>query len=142
MPIININKYTAQSAIQYDNAAFINRIDVRNINEKQTMAEEFVNICQQYEQDQRWVLMIDPQAADIAYLSENKNINLAKILRVSSQKVKLDMANIKTTLAKGNCSAIILCNATLAEHQLLILDHYAKLGNTQCIILKNTPVLH
>jgi len=118
------------------------KLTVKNPNNKVSLANEFVNICQQYDQDERWILMIDPQEKDIAFLNQNKQINRSKILRVNSNKVKLDSKNIKSTLAKGNCSAIILCDSKFAKQQLTSFNQYAKQGNTQCIVLNSTQKLH
>ncbi|MBL4909330.1 MAG: hypothetical protein JKX78_04770 [Alteromonadaceae bacterium] len=118
-----------------------------NINTKKTFKEanlvtEFINIYQQHQQDKRWILMIDPEQKDIDTLSKNNTINSTKILRINSKKVNLSTKNIENTLIKGNCCAIILCNSNFDQQQLSTFNHYAKQGNTQCIVLNNEPVLH
>jgi len=117
-------------------------LTVKNSNYNLGLVNEFVDICQQYDQDERWILMIDPQEKDIALLNQSRQVNRSKILRINSKKVKLNSTNIKTTLAKGNCSAIILCNTQFAQQQLSSFNQYAKQGNTQCIVLNSSQKLH
>jgi cell division inhibitor SulA len=107
-----------------------------------SFVDEFINICQSHNKDERWVLMIDPQEQDIFHLCKSTKINQAKILRINSKKVNLAVINIEKTLAKGNCSAVILCNASFGKQQLSAFEHYAKQGKTQCIVLKNSLTLH
>lgn len=119
-----------------------NWLTIKNSKYNVGLATEFVNICQQYDQDDRWILMIDPEEKDIILLNKSKQINRSKILRINSKKVKLDSKNIKTTLAKGNCSAIILCDTKFVQQQLFSFNQYAKQGNTQCIVLNSVQKLH
>ena len=104
--------------------------------------QELVDICLNYQQDNRWILMIDPKQQDISQLLKNKKINPAKILKVDSRKIKVTKTNINTALSKGNCCAIVLCNTHFEQQQLAEFDRLGKQTNTQCIILNNMPTLH
>jgi len=106
------------------------------------LANEFISICEQYEQDERWIIMIDPQEKDIAILNQSEKINRSKILRINSKKVKLDPKSIEKALAKGNCSAIVLCDSQFAQQQISSFYQYARQGNTQCIVLNSAQKLH
>ena len=52
------------------------------------------------------------------------------------------LENIETALRKGNCSAVIINNASFTEVELSQLYSSAKEGNTQCIILNNKKLMH
>ncbi len=134
------NKFNQLTNYSVNNTTKIAWLDIRNLTDPECVKDEFINICQQYHQDSRWILMVAPQDKDIAYLSKSDQVNHDKILRVNSQKVKL--ANIESTLAKGNCSAVVLCNADFGQQQLSLFNACAKQGNTQCIVLTNPTILH
>mgnify|MGYP002280657029 CR=1 FL=1 len=134
------NKINQLTSYSCNNATNIAWLDIRNLNNSECVKDEFINICQQHHRDKRWILMIAPQDKDIAYLNKSDQVNHGKILRVNSQKVKL--TNIESTLAKGNCSAVVLCNADFGQQQLSLFNACAKQGNTQCIVLTNSTTLH
>jgi cell division inhibitor SulA len=104
--------------------------------------QELVEICLNNQQDNRWILIVDPKQQEVSQLLKNKTINPAKILKVDSKKIKLTKNNINTALSKGNCCAIVLCNTHFEQQQLAEFDRLGKQTNTQCIILNNIPTLH
>lgn len=117
-------------------------LDVRNINNHHHFSDEFINICHQHHHDERWILMINPEEKVLERLSKEHKIDAARILRVHANKVNVNVRNIEAALAKGNCSAVVLCNANFAETELSHFMTCAQRGNTHCIVLKNANRMH
>ena len=86
--------------------------------------------------------MIDPQESCITKLSKTKQINTTNILRVHTKNTQLNFTNIAKTLTKGNCAAIVVCDAQFDKQQLNTLEACAKQGNSQCVLLKTNTELH
>ncbi|NQY63659.1 MAG: hypothetical protein HRT38_07960 [Alteromonadaceae bacterium] len=119
-----------------------NWMDIRNIKDQHQLAQQYEKICQQHGQDNKWILMINPEDKSLETLYASGKINTTKILRVNANKQTINIANIKTALKTGNCSAVILCNASIKEEEINQLTLCAQKGKTQCIVLKNTTTLH
>ena len=56
---------------------------------------------------------------------------------LDSKSAHLDIEQIKSVLCRGNCSAVILSNASFAADEMAELDSCARLGETHCVLLKN-----
>jgi len=112
-------------------------IDIINTS-KYNSQTVLVNICQQHHIDKRWILIVDPQEKDINSLRHCSTVIPQKILQVHSNKKRLSLSNIQKTLSKGNCAAVILCNAHCEHQQLLKLNLAAQQGKTHCVVLNNT----
>ena len=103
---------------------------------------ELSSICQQYQNENRWILMIDPDEQPLSELSHNENIDDSKLLRVDTQGKAISIEKIQKTLAQGNCAALVLCRHQISKEHLATLQSYARQGKTQCIILNTPAQLH
>jgi cell division inhibitor SulA len=110
-------------------------IDIVNSKHNTCDRDVFITICRQHSIDKRWVLVVDPQPIDIVALQHCSTITAQKILQVHSNKTPLTLANIQKTLQKGNCAAVILCNAQFKHQQLLKLNLAAQQGKTHCVVI-------
>jgi len=113
-----------------------NWCDVRSIANKVELAQEYTEIFEKYDLDNKWILMINPEEKPLHKLSTQGKIDPKKILKVNIHQRQISLQTIKNALEKGHCSAVILCNATLDESQLTQLTQFAEKGQTKCIILK------
>lgn len=119
-----------------------NWIDVRNIEEQEQTLHQYENICKEHKFDKKWILMINPENDYLASLSQSNEIDTSKILKVNTQKTKINLENIESALRNGNCSAVILCNPSLRSNELAQLNKNAEKGKTACIVLQNSKKLH
>ncbi|SET46958.1 hypothetical protein [Thalassotalea agarivorans] len=121
------------------NAPFIEHMETRS---KEELSMQYQRIYQRYGHRKKWILVIGEQCADVlsrhkGMSNENKNI-----LCIHSNKVKVDIENIKAALCKGNCSAIVLDQGLVEQSQATELSACAAIGNTRCIVVDNTNTLH
>ncbi|WP_440876821.1 hypothetical protein [Thalassotalea sp. PLHSN55] len=132
-----------------DTSFYINRMldiednwfDEITISSHQELSAQYANICHQYHQERKWILMINPEEDSLEPLSDNEQIDARKVLRVNSNKDKLCIAPIKMALQKGNCSAVIVSNSDFTQQQISELIKSAQRGKTQCIVI-NKKALH
>lgn len=117
-------------------------LNMKSVNTPTDLTTEYRNICNKFRSDNKWVLMVNPENDSLDQLASSRATNGDKVLRVYSNKVNVNIENIETALSKGNCSVIVLCNASFNEAELTRLNNYAKQGKTQCIILKSKTVIH
>jgi cell division inhibitor SulA len=117
-----------------------NWCNIQSIAEQQQLPQQYADICQQYDLDNKWILMINPDNEPLQLLSTQGKIDPRKILKVNIHQRSISLNTIEHALEKGHCSAVILCNVTLKKSQVLQLTHYAEKGQTKCIIL-TTEVL-
>ena len=117
-------------------------LNARTINTPLSLTKEYLNICKEFHNNNKWILMVNPENDCLDELSTKSDNNSLKVLRVHSNKVNVSVNNIETALRKGNCSVVVLCNAFFTESELTSLSASAKKGNTQCIILKNKLTFH
>lgn len=120
-----------------------------NAENNQELSSHYATICQQYEQDKKWVLFINPEESSLEQLANTHGVDVSKVLCVSfkgknkvnyllnEHSAHLDIEQIKKVLCRGNCSAVILSNASFADDEITALDNCARLGETQCVLLKN-----
>tara|TARA_R110000737_G_scaffold317535_1_gene328240 strand:- start:9994 stop:10464 length:471 start_codon:yes stop_codon:yes gene_type:complete len=139
---LNNNNLALNSTIKTSNtsalpSAWCNVIRVKN---SYDLSEKYQNICQIHHNDNKWILMINPENDSLEQLSMMGKINPEKILKVNVNKVNINLEHIKNTLLKGNCSAIILSNAHYNNAQLKEISRSAALGKTQCIILQKRHI--
>ncbi len=122
-------------------SAWCNVIRVKN---SYDLSEKYQNICQNHHDDNKWILMINPENDSLEQLSMMGKINPEKILKVNANKVNISLEHIKSTLLKGNCSAIILSNAHYSQAELDEISRCAAIGKTHCILLQKsaTQQLH
>jgi len=116
-------------------------LDVRDQVNDFELNQQYVDICQKHGLENKWVLVITPKSNSLDQLINSRHIDSSKVLRVNTNKVKINIKNVETALSKGNCAAVVLCNVSLKESELKKLTAYAELGKTKCIVLNNR-VLH
>ena len=102
------------------------------------LSEKYQSICQHHGNENKWILMINPENEPLDQLSNLGKINPAQILKVNANKVNVNLEHIKNTLLKGNCSAMILSNAQFSEAEISEISNCAALGKTHCIMLQKT----
>ncbi|MDG1750902.1 MAG: hypothetical protein P8I03_04475 [Thalassotalea sp.] len=119
-----------------------NWIDVRGIENSHQLSDQYEDICIKHEINKKWILMINPEGQSLAILSKSNKIDVSKILKVNTNKTKIDIKNIEFALGNGNCAAVILYNPSLRDDELAQLNHYAEKGQTACIVLKSNQQLH
>lgn len=135
---MNINNLKSKNIDSPDNSS--RWLDIRNIHSKATLSKQYADICQKHQLEDKWILMINPEDNSLNQLAETNKINASRILRVNTSKSKIDIKNIESALTKGNCSAVILCNASLKHEEMFKLNRCAQQGKTACIVLKNDIV--
>jgi len=111
-------------------------LDIINIEHKANLSKQYADICQQHHLNNKWILMINPEDLSLSQLAETSEIDTSKILKVNTNKSKVALKNIEKALSKGNCSAVILCNASLRKEEIFKLNRCAQEGKTACIVLK------
>ncbi|TMM44765.1 hypothetical protein [Colwellia ponticola] len=116
----------------------------------QELSSHYVTICQQYNQDKKWLLFINPEESSLEQLAQSHGVDVSKVLCVSFKgknktnnltdinSAHLDIEHIKNVLRRGNCSAVILSNASFDTDEIIALNDCARLGETRCVLLKNT----
>ncbi|MCO4799781.1 MAG: hypothetical protein KC484_11215 [Colwelliaceae bacterium] len=137
---MNINQLNITDKVQLPTS--INWVDVRNIEDTHQLTNQYEDICQKHELNNKWILMINPENQSLEVLSKSSKVDTSKILKVNTNKTKIDLKNIESALCHGNCSAVILCNPSLKNEELEHLNQFAKKGKTACIVIKNKQRLH
>lgn len=124
-------------------------LKLANVENHQELSSHYVNICQQHNQAKKWVLFINPEESSIEQLAHTHGVDTSKVLCVSfkgknkvnnlldSKSAHLDIEQIKSVLCRGNCSAVILSNASFDVDEMAALDSCARSGETHCLLLKN-----
>lgn len=129
-------------------------LQLASVKNHQELSSRYANICQQHNQEKKWVLFINPEESSLEQLALTHGVDISKVLCVSfkgQNKVNhlldekfahLDIEQIKNVLCRGNCSAVILSNASFAADEIIALDRCARLGETQCVLLQNQRKTH
>ncbi|MFB0981785.1 MAG: hypothetical protein QMC62_12835 [Alteromonadaceae bacterium] len=125
--------HTKNRKFTFDKA---NWCDVKSISNRLELSQQYTEIFEKYDLDNKWILMINPEEKPLQQLSTQGKIDPKKILKVNIHQRNISLKTIKNTLEKGHCSAVILCNAKLDASQLAQLTQFAEKGKTKCIILK------
>jgi cell division inhibitor SulA len=124
-------------------------LQLASVENQQELSSHYATICQQHNQEKKWVLFINPEESSLEQLAQTHGVDISKVLCVTfkgKNKVNnslnekspyLNIEQIKNVLCRGNCSAVILSNASFAADEITALDSCARLGETQCILLKN-----
>ena len=117
------------------------------------VSNQYADICHKHKQEKKWVLIINPEESSLEQLASTHGVDISKVLCVSfkgknktnnlldEKSAHLDIEQIKSVLSRGNCSAVILSNASFNKTEMNELGTSAKLGETHCIILKNNNLL-
>lgn len=117
-----------------------NWLDIRTINQTTNISDHYLSICSQHTLDKKWVLLINPEERSLTELCEREGIDVSKILTVTPKGKEIKLQSIKAALCKGNCSAVVICNACLAANELQELETYAQLGQTNCVVINKTKL--
>ncbi|MFD2166893.1 hypothetical protein ACFSJY_11560 [Thalassotalea euphylliae] len=110
--------------------------EVNSIDSNHTAAQKIRLIQERFKETKKWVLVItNDQSAGINLPSFEQATS--KILRVHANKVSVKSHNITNTLLKGNCSAVVLCDASLSESEVLSIEKSANEGKTLCVLMQS-----
>jgi len=142
------NNFTIPTAVKSPlNTATIPWLSLINVTNQFELSSQYAQVCQQHRKAKKWVLIINPDELSLEQLANYHGIDISKILCVnlknklavtqSNREILLDIEQIKAVLKKGNCSAVILSNATFDSQEIAQLNHCAQQGETQCVLLKN-----
>ena len=117
-----------------------------NVNDNFELSNQYAYICQQHNQEKKWVLFINPEESSIEQLAKTHGIDVSKILMVNYKatlkaNTTIDLERVKSVLSKGNCSAVILSNTNFKNDEIVQLESSACEGKTQCVLLKR-QLLH
>ncbi len=108
----------------------------------QQQQKTLANIYSNHKAENKWILMIDPEDTALKSLSQGNDIDTKKILKVHSNKVRIEAKSIHKALRKGNCSAVILCKQLFTQNQIDWLSQQAQLSNTDFIVLDAPLTVH
>ncbi len=133
--MLNYQSLTPSPNNSHKNIKLNHWIDIKQLSTNTAFYHQLAKICQQHQQDRRWIMIIDPQKKDIELLKLSTQIEQTKILQLNSQQITISLENIHTLLAKGTCAAVVLCNAKFSHQQLLKLNQFAQQGKTHCLVL-------
>jgi len=117
-------------------------LDIIDVNNNEDLSKHYVDICQQHNDEKRWVLLVNPEDDSLDSLLNTQLVDTSKVLRVNASVLDNNLTNIELALCKGNCAAVVLCNTDMAEDKFAQLNACAEKGNTHCIIVNKQPRLH
>ncbi len=129
-------------------------LKLASVENHQELSSQYATICQQHNQEKKWVLFINPEESSLEQLAQTHGVDISKVLCVSfkgknktnhlldEKSAHLDIEQIKSVLCRGNCSAVILSNASFADDEIIALDSCARTGETQCVLLQNQRKTH
>ncbi|MGL1959386.1 MAG: hypothetical protein OCD00_19025 [Colwellia sp.] len=117
-------------------------LERKSVDNSLELSNQYASICQQHKQKRKWVLFVNPEENSLEKMASFTDIDTSKVLCVNikqrnNKTSSTNIENIKNTLRKGTCSAVILSNAIFTEQEIDQLSSFALSGKTQCIILKN-----
>lgn len=124
-------------------------LKLASVESHQELSSHYVTICQQYNQEKKWLLFINPEESSLEQLAQTHGVDISKVLCVSFKgknktnnlldvkSAHLDIEHIKSVLCRGNCSAVILSNASFNTDEIIALSNSARSGETRCILLKS-----
>ena len=129
---------TSQNAMHHN----MHWLDIRECNSEDDLPSQYANICKKHHLNNKWILMINPKVDCLQQLSAEIGIKTRNILQVHTQSTKTAQKNIESALAKGHCSAVILCDPCLKKEDICQLEQSAQQGKTTCIVLSKQRVNH
>ncbi len=125
-------------------------LKLANVNNHIELSSQYADICHQHKQEKKWVLFINPEESSLEQLAKTHGVDISKILCVSfkgrnklnnlvgATSAHLNIEQIKNVLCRGNCSAVILSNASFNDNEMKELDNSARSGKTHCLLVKNS----
>ena len=124
-------------------------LELSNVENTLELSKQYANICQKHKQEKKWVLIINPEESSLEQLASKHGVDISKVLCVSfkgknkinniidNKSAHLDIEQIKKVLCQGNCSAVILSNASFNQGEMQELSTSAQLGETHCLLVNN-----
>ena len=101
-----------------------------------TFKQQLALITKRYEHTKKWVLVIGSDSRVVHQMQIHTELG-QKILWVHANKVAVAQANLERTLMKGNCAAVIVCNAKQANLNIARVKTFAEQGKTHCILFNS-----
>ena len=137
----NNNISTINTVFNNNSTLHVNWLQHTKVSDNIELSNQYANICQQHEQENKWVLFINPEESSIEQLAKTHGIDVSKILMVnykntSKTRAKVELEQIKSVLSKGNCAAVILPNSIFEANEIAELENSAKTGRTHCFLVK------
>lgn len=137
----NNNNINMIKRINNNKPSNLNWLQHTNVSDSFELSNQYAHICQQHNQEKKWVLFINPEESSIEQLAKTHGIDVSKILMVNYKNAikantKIDLERVKSVLSKGNCSAVILSNTDFKNEEITQLENSACEGKTQCVLLK------
>ncbi|MCH2055319.1 MAG: hypothetical protein MK214_01640 [Thalassotalea sp.] len=111
--------------------------DIKSVNSTSSLFNEIALLCQRCQDNHKWVLVVSSNASDLMHLQQEQNVGKEKVLWVHANRASISTSNIERTLAKGNCAAVVICDAELNAQQREQLKQKAMTGNTHCVLLNS-----
>jgi cell division inhibitor SulA len=125
-------------------------LELKNVTHNIEFSTQYAQVCLQHSQAKKWVLIINPSDSSLEQLAKTHDVDVSKILCVNlknkssdinkSTFIDLDIEQIKNVLCKGNCSAVILSNATFNNKEISELGDSARQGQTLCVLLQKQSI--
>lgn len=124
-------------------------LELSQVESHTELSDQYANICHKHTQQNKWVLIINPEEQSLEQLASTHGVDISKVLCVSfkgknktnnlldEKSAHLDIEQIKSVLCRGNCSAVILSNASFNQGEMNQLSESAQVGETHCILLSN-----
>ncbi|WP_448211508.1 hypothetical protein [Colwellia sp. MEBiC06753] len=138
----NSNKINRLESIELNDYQLRQWLDKQTVENTDDIQRAIINLSHRYQESNKWVLVISSDKHTQQLIHDNPLSKGAKMLWVHANKVNVEQANIEKTLLKGNCAALVLCNAQLDAQQINHIEQCAALGKTHCVLLNQTKKLH
>lgn len=121
----------------FSHAHYNQWFNIKSVNSTSSLFNEIALLCQRYQDNHKWILVVSSNASDLMHLQQEQNIGKEKVLWVHANRTSISTTNIERTLAKGNCAAVVICDAELNAQQSQKLQQKAFIGNTHCVLLNS-----
>ncbi len=137
MNVSNNTINTAKDTTNFGHNHYNQWFETKLVNSPCSLFNEIALLCQRYQDNHKWVLVVSSNASDLMHLQQEQNIGKEKVLWVHANRSSISTRNIERTLAKGNCAAVVICDAELNIQQSEQLQQKALIGNTHCVLLNS-----
>lgn len=101
-----------------------------------SLKQQLAQLTKRYEHTKKWILVISSDSRVAHQMQVNPELG-PKVLWVHANKVAVAQANLERTLIKGNCAAVIVCNAKQAALNSMRIKAFAEQGKTHCVLFNS-----
>ncbi|NMP32460.1 hypothetical protein HII17_12890 [Thalassotalea sp. M1531] len=117
-------------------------LDQKTLSAETDIYREINLVNQRYLHNKKWVLVVSSDKQALSKVHQLSKSNNEQMLWVHANKVNVAQIKIEQTLMRGNCAAVVLCNAQLSNDQLRHIEECATKGQTHCVVLNQAKALH